>query len=236
MHEPVGTRISPIDHAWLRYDAYVFDIDGTLLNSKDLVHYHAFQGALREVYGCTRDITEVQLHGNTDIGILRATTRLSGIEDGHFEARLQDALQWMRGSVRENHAGFRPEVCPSIKAMLESLSERGKLLGVATGNLEDVGWPKLEAAGLKRYFHFGSFSDCAEQRTEIFSNAVAEVRRRRGPQATVCFVGDTPNDIDAAKRNGCPVIAVATGIHPFEQLLALAPDFCLRCCDDLFTA
>jgi phosphoglycolate phosphatase len=224
------------DPPWLSYDAYVFDIDGTLLNARDHVHYHSFQGALREIYGCDRDITEVPLQGNTDIGILRATTRLSGIEDNVFEERLQDALTWMRTSTAKKVADFRAEACPSIPAMLSLLRDRGKLLGVATGNLEEVGWPKLAAAGLKHYFQFGCFSDHHEQRADIFRNAAAEARRRLGQGATVCFVGDTPNDIDAARRNGCPVIAVATGVHRLETLQALSPDYCLRSCEDLFTA
>lgn len=224
------------DAPWLDFDAYVFDIDGTLLNGRDLVHYHSFQGALREVYGCSRDITEVPLHGNTDIGILRATTRLGGIDDAVFEERLQDALAWMRTNTAKNTAGFRAEVCPSIPVLLEILQERGKLLGVATGNLEEVGWPKLAAAGLKHYFKFGCFSDLHEQRTDIFRNAAFEARKRLGPAATVCFIGDTPNDIEAARRNDCAVIAVATGIHPYETLHALSPDFCLRSCEELFTA
>jgi phosphoglycolate phosphatase-like HAD superfamily hydrolase len=233
-----SSNIKPLngDARWLAYDAYIFDIDGTLLNGRDRVHYNSFQSALREVYGCQRDISEVPLHGNTDIGILRATTRLGGIEDSVFEARLQEALAWMRASTAKNVAGFRAEACPSIPAMLAILHERGKLLGVATGNLEEVGWPKLAAAGLKHYFKFGCFSDHHEQRADIFRNAAAEARRRLGPDASVCFIGDTPNDIDAAQRNHCPVIAVATGIHTYETLHALSPDFCLRSCDELFTA
>jgi phosphoglycolate phosphatase-like HAD superfamily hydrolase len=235
-NNPQGLRHLSSDVRWLAFDAYVFDIDGTLLNGRDHVHYNSFQGALREVYGCDRDITEVPLHGNTDIGILRATTRLCGIEDSVFEARLQEALSWMRTSTSKNVDGFRAEACPSIPAVLATLHGRGKLLGVATGNLEQVGWPKLAAAGLKHYFQFGCFSDHHEQRVDIFRNAASEVWRRLGPEATICFVGDTPNDIDAARRNHCPVIAVATGIHSHKTLQALSPDFCLRSCDELFTA
>jgi len=221
---------------WLAFDAYVFDIDGTLLNSRDLVHYRAFQGALKDVFQCERDITEVPVHGNTDIGILRATTQLSGVSEGRFNELLPEALRQMRKSVHETRDGFRAEVCPSIVAVLETLKARGKVLGVATGNLEAIGWRKLEAAQLKQYFNFGSFSDRHEHRSEIFLAAIEESRRRLGPHASVCFVGDTPNDIRAAKANQCPVIAVATGIYPFAELESLGPDFCLRCCDDLFTA
>jgi len=243
------------DPPWLAYDCYVFDIDGTLLNSRDLVHYRAFQTALRDVYGCTRDVSEVPVHGNTDIGILRATVRLCCIDDQTFEERLHEALAAMRRSAHANTIDFRLEICPAIPKLLETLRQRGKLLGVATGNLADIGWPKLASAQLKHYFNFGSFSDLApsdspypttasitrrgsvyEQRSEIFANAVREARRLLGPQARVCFVGDTPIDISAAKANDCPIIAVATGIYSFEQLSKLEPDFCVPCCADLFTA
>ncbi len=219
---------------WLSYDAYVFDIDGTLLNSRDLVHYRAFQTALSEIYHCNRDVSEVPVHGNTDIGILRATTRLCGVDDATFERLLPEALACMRRSAHANTIDFRIEVCPSIPRMLETLRHHGKLVGVATGNLEEIGWPKLQAGGLKQYFKFGSFSDHNEQRSEIFRSAVAEARRRLGPQASVCFVGDTPIDISAAKANHCPIIAVATGIYPLDQLSPLSPDYCVPCCNELF--
>lgn len=219
---------------WLRFDAYVFDIDGTLLNSRDLVHYRAFKSVLRDVYGCERDITEVPLHGNTDIGILRATTKLAGIDDEEFARELPRALAGMRDVVISTAAEFCAEVCPSIPAFLELLKERGKMLGVATGNLEEIGWPKLEAAGLRSFFQFGAFSDHHERRTDIFCTAVKTARARAGASASVCFVGDTPSDIEAAHENNCPIIAVATGIYPFERLQPLGPDFCLRSCDELF--
>ncbi len=243
----LNSRRTSRDAPWLAFDAYVFDIDGTLLNSRDLVHYHAFQTALRNVYGCTRDVSEVPVHGNTDIGILRATASLCGIVSGAFERCLPEALAAMRRSAHANTIDFRLEVCPGISRLLETLRQRGKLLGVATGNLAEIGWPKLASAHLKQYFNFGSFSDLApsaavadapwyEERSEIFANAAAEARRLLGSDARVCFVGDTPIDVSAAKANHCPIIAVATGIYPFDQLSKIQPDFCVRCCADLFTA
>ena len=35
---------------WNGFAAYLFDIDGTLLNSRDGVHYNAFHSALRETF------------------------------------------------------------------------------------------------------------------------------------------------------------------------------------------
>lgn len=221
--------------AWLSYDAYIFDIDGTLLSSAGLVHYNAFQAALRDIYGCDRDITEVPLQGNTDIGILRATTRLGGISDDVFAEKLQTALSHIRVHAQKHRHKITTKLCPSIPEMVRLLHSEGKLLGLATGNLEVIGWMKVEIAGLREYFQFGAFSDHHEKRSEIFATALAEARRRLGNHARVCFIGDTPADVEAAHANGCAVISVATGIHPYEQLQALSPEFCLRCCDELLT-
>ena len=53
---------------WWNFDAYLFDIDGTLVNAHGRVHYNSFHTALREVSGCEGRIDSVPVHGNTDIG------------------------------------------------------------------------------------------------------------------------------------------------------------------------
>ena len=50
----------------------------------------------------------------------------------------------------------------------------------------------------------------------------------RSEEAALCVVGDTPNDIQAARANGLKVIAVATGIYSYEKLAAEQPDMLLR--------
>ena len=70
---------------WWNFDAYLFDIDGTLVNSHGRVHYESFHTALREVYGCEGRIDPVPIHGNTDIGILRAALEYHGKVPSDFE-------------------------------------------------------------------------------------------------------------------------------------------------------
>ena len=218
---------------WIEADAYLFDIDGTLLNTRDAVHYYAFLNAIRDVFGVEPSIDGVPVHGNTDIGILRAVVTRAGMPPAEFEARLPRALQQMCAEVETYAAHMQAELCPSVEQLLQTLSQAGKLLGVASGNLQSIGWAKLQAAGLRSYFDFGSFSDQAEFRSEIFRNAVAEARKRLGGSARVCVVGDTPSDIKAARQLNLPIIAVATGIYSRDQLLAYDPDVCVPCCSDL---
>lgn len=217
----------------LDFDAYLFDIDGTLLNSRDGVHYHAFHSALRNIYGCELTIESVQVHGNTDIGILRDVLRLHGISDQAFRDGLQDALTHMGEQADQNKTDMRPEICPGIRELLALLAERNKLLGIVSGNLEPIGWRKLEAAGIRQYFTIGSFSDRNDTRPEIYRWGMNEARRILGPDARVCFIGDTPADIRAARALNTPIIAVATGIYSADELGSLAPDLCLTCFQDV---
>jgi phosphoglycolate phosphatase len=221
---------------WMSYDAYLFDIDGTLLRTRDLVHYNALNRAMREVYGKDTTIDGVQYHGMTDLGILRAALGQVGVTAEEFERKLPEALALVCQDVEKNASRLNPQVCDAIPAVLEKLSGAGKLLGLASGNLESVGWHKIGAAGLRQFFTFGVFSDHQEQREQIFGQAVTQVKKRVGNNATVCFVGDTPNDIRAAHAAGAQIISVCTGVYRREDLLALQPDLCVASCAELMQA
>jgi phosphoglycolate phosphatase len=213
---------------WDRFDAYLFDIDGTLLNCSDATHYFAFCHALRMITGRELTLEGVTAHGNTDIGILRDALALAGGSDHEWRPRLAEIRDAMCGYVE----GRRHEVCaaalPQVREVLTRLRANGALLGVATGNLERIGRIKLHQAGLCDLFDFGAFSDITEFRVDTFRNGIAAVREKRGESATVCIVGDTPADVQAAHNNDVPVIAVATGIHSYEQLAETRPELCLH--------
>jgi len=220
---------------WKDSDAYLFDIDGTLLLSKDRTHRYALHRAMLDVYGVETTIDGIAYHGKTDVGILRATLERAGIATDVINQRMPDALEVVRRDAAEKAERFTPNVLPGIREVLDLLRGSGKLLGVASGNLELVGWLKLKAAGLQDYFSFGRFADECELRDDIFRAAVAEARRRLGPEATVCFVGDTPDDVRAARSAGGRIIAVGTGIFKVEDLASHGPDALISCCGELFT-
>lgn len=212
---------------WDAYDAYLFDIDGTLVCCEDAVHYYAFLAALRLLAGRNLDLSGVTTHGNTDIGILRDALTLAGLADQDWRPRIAEACAAMGAFVKQHQNEFNALALPGARQVLAHLRGRGAWLSVATGNLERIGRLKLERSGLLRYFHAGTFSDPFEAREDVFRHAVACVCGTMGSKAAICAVGDTPADISAARASGIDVIAVATGVHRREELLAGSPSLCL---------
>jgi phosphoglycolate phosphatase-like HAD superfamily hydrolase len=122
---------------------------------------------------------------------------------------------------------------PGVEDALAHLARKGALLGVATGNLEMIGWIKIEQAGLREWFRFGGFSDHFPIRAELVGDAARKARELAKPNASICVVGDTPRDIEAAHANQLPVIAVATGNFSFDTLLEGRPELCASSLADL---
>lgn len=217
-----------LSRAWDGFDAYLFDIDGTLLHCEDAVHYFAFCHTLSAVGQRPLNLDGVVTHGNTDLGILRDAFRLGGVEDAGWRPRLDEIYERMGSEVEANRGKFRIHVLPGVREVLTHLRSRGAMLSTATGNFARIGEAKLQACGLWNFFDLGGWSDGFETRAEVFRAALAGVRARVGEGAAVCVFGDTPADVQAAHENGLQVVAVATGIYAFEQLEAKAPELCVR--------
>lgn len=218
---------------WDAFDAYLFDIDGTLLHCRDAVHYFAFCEVLTSVVGRPITLEGIVAHGNTDPGILRDALLHAGIAEEIWRPRLPELLEGVRQRVRQRSTEMCVEVLPGVREVIGRLLQAGALLGVATGNLQAIGRLKLEFAGLGHHFGVGGWSDDCECRHEVFAAALREVRDLLGKQASVCLIGDTPADVVAAKRNGMAVVAVATGIYSEDELRKERPNLCLRSLEQL---
>jgi phosphoglycolate phosphatase len=221
---------------WDAQDAYLFDIDGTLLRSRDRIHVNSIASSVQRVTGFEVTLAGIALQGNTDTAILREACRQAGVPADVLEAQTGAILEAMCATVAEQRHALELMLMPGVEDALRHLAGRGALLGVATGNLELIGWMKIEQAGLREWFRFGGFSDRFPDRAELVAHAASKAREMAGAQAHVCVVGDTPRDIEAAHANSLPVIAVATGRSSFDELLSHAPEACAASLAELLAA
>ena len=221
---------------WDEYDAYLFDIDGTLLRDPGRVHYNAFSKACHAVLGHPLPLDQVKVSGSTDPRILRDAFAAAGITDECWRPHQSRLLEAICAVVEQDADQMQLTIMPGVVEALGHLAARRKWLGVATGNLEAIGWLKLERTGLREHFTFGGFSDAHEHRADMIAAAADAARNLAGTDASIVVVGDTPSDINAARANHLPIIAVATGHSSFDSLLEHAPEICAETLGALLAA
>src|SRR3954462_6665015 len=111
----------------IRADAYFFDIDGTLLVTRDLVHWNGLHQAMLEVYGVDTTIEGIPYHGKTAGAILRMALNRGGVTESTFYEKLPSARAGVCREESTNVAGILPEVCPAVPQLLSEIAQRTKL-------------------------------------------------------------------------------------------------------------
>lgn len=208
--------------------ACLFDIDGTLLASGG-AGKAALESAFTEEFGVTLR-GQIPYSGRTDRAISRDLLRLHEIDESPenwhklrtgYLARLPDCLHRHNGCV-----------LPGILSLLQILKGRDDIaLGLLTGNVRAGAHVKLGHFGLFDHFAFGGFGDLHFDRDDVAREALAEARTHLGADVLperIWVIGDTPLDVRCARAIGARVVAVATGVHTFDQLEETAPDLTLR--------
>lgn len=196
----------------------LFDIDGTLLHAPG--GRAAFAQAFKEAFDWEQGVEHINFYGATDLNVFRGICVERGVEptpdmERAFFERLAPALN-SRLAVNP------PTLFPNVENVLGEVSKHWKL-GLVTGNIEATAWAKLHHAGIAHYFDFGGFGCTHADRAEIARQAL-KASGIQHPEK-VFLIGDTPNDINAAKVNGFIAIAVATGGFDFQTLEKSGADF-----------
>jgi phosphoglycolate phosphatase-like HAD superfamily hydrolase len=207
----------------------LFDIDGTLVNSLG-AGKAALESAMMSVYGETGPIASFDFHGRTDPAIVRGLLRAVGWPDADIEAGFDATWGAYLAALDRELMGRDGQVRPmtGVKELLGAVDEDARFApGLVTGNMEGGARRKLEAAGLAGRFEFGAYGSDSEWREDLPPLARERAQRRYDrsfDMKMAVVVGDTPEDIRCARANGARALAVSTGRHSVEELLAHGPD------------
>lgn len=197
----------------MRYDTYIFDLDGTLLNTlQDLaasVNY-----ALSQYQMPTHDIDAVRSFVGNGVRLLMERATPDGAQNAQFEAVFATFRQhYMKHSLDTT----RPY--DGIPEMLRELKRQGKRLAVVSN--------KFYAATQELVAHFFPEIEVAigEHESEGIRkkpapDTVYEALRQLGVgKENAVYVGDSDVDLMTARNSGLPCISVLWGFRDRDFLL-----------------
>jgi phosphoglycolate phosphatase len=216
----------------------LFDIDGTLLLTGGIGKI-SFNKAFEKIFSIPDVWKNTAPQGKTDpeifLEIIGAHLNRPLLEDEYLKL----CSVYVENVERELPKARNFISMPGVMELIPALAKESDkfLMGIETGNIEEVAYLKLRHLGLLECFNFGGFGSDHEERSEIISIALQRAARILAEEINpknVFVIGDAPQDILAAKANSCVSIAVATGpAFTKEQLAELNPDYLLDDLSDL---
>ncbi len=209
----------------------LFDIDGTLLISRGIGR-QAKRQAMQECFGMTGDLDNHVFGGKTDWGIvaeLLAPYGLSSADIGRAMPAYETVMARHMRAIRDR---YQAAALPHAMELVHALRGRDDtLLGIVTGNTSKTAAIKLEMAGYDpAWFQLGAFGNESAERDDLARLALQRARDQAGlaiKAGDVVVIGDTPDDIQAARAIDAIAVAVCTGYVPRDQLIGADPDFLL---------
>jgi len=192
-----------------RFDAIVFDWDGTLLDSTA-----AIAGAIR---GAAADL------GLPDPGPERAAQviglgLMQALSIAVPELPAERAAEFSERYRFHYLAGERGlQLFPHARELLGELRARGQRLAIATGKTRAGLDRALDSLGLAAQFDACRCAD--ESEAKPHPRMLLDLARMlRAEPARMMMVGDTTHDLQMAAAAGAAAVAVTHGAHPADVL------------------
>jgi HAD superfamily hydrolase (TIGR01509 family) len=187
-----------------RIDAVLLDIDGTLVDSND-AHARAWVDTLAQ-FG--HDVPLERVRSLIGKGGDKLLIQAAGIEKDSPEGKRIDearADRFMRG--------YLPHIKPVARArdLLARMREDGLTLVVATSAKKAEMDALLDICGATDLVHAETSSDDAEKSKPDPDIIVAALHKANAAPTAALMLGDTPYDVEAARRAGVDALAVRSG-------------------------
>jgi len=190
-------------------DAVLFDLDGTLLDSIELI---------LESYLFTLDAHALPPRTAADILAGLGTTLEDQFIRWGYADRVEALVQtYIDFNLREHDRLVKPY--PGLDAIVRDLRAAGTPLGLVTSKRRRGGEMGLRALGLAQAFDVTIYGDEVE-RPKPDPDPVYRALRGLSlePSERVTFVGDAVHDVEAGRAAGIHTIAVSWGAGRREEL------------------
>jgi HAD superfamily hydrolase (TIGR01509 family) len=182
----------------------ILDVDGTLVDSND-AHAHAWVAAFASA-GITVAFDRVRRA--IGMGGDKLMPTVAGItEDSPAGTRISKR----RGEIFQRD--YLPHVRPFalVRELLQRLKAEGFTLAVASSAKDEELDPLLARANVRDLIQTTTSSDDAEESKPEADIVRAALTRAKSSPESALMLGDTPYDVEAARRAGLAVVALECG-------------------------
>lgn len=194
----------------MQIKAVIFDIDGTLVDSNEL-HVTAWDQVFRDA-GHTLD--RKLLHEHIGKGGDKYVPALLPNATEEEQQRLRDAHKRLfTGSYIKQVQPF-----PGARELLRKVSDSGRKVVLATSASAEELETHVETLGAADIIDGNTNKDEVEESKPAPDVFLAALETAGVGASEAIVVGDTPYDVEAARRSGLAAVAVRSGGFPDEAL------------------
>jgi phosphoglycolate phosphatase len=210
--EPAGAAALHAGERMFDVSAIAFDLDGTLLDT-----VHDIAGAVNALLAelgyppCATDEIRT-LIGKGMPNLVRRSLALARDEPpaAITDAVIADALPRLQAHYG-TRLGRETEIFAGVIEGLDRLRAMGFPLAVVTNKAARFVQPHLDLAGIGDYFALLVGGDTLPTRKPAPGPLLHAAAHFGIPPARLLMVGDSGNDVDAARAAGCPVLVLPYG-------------------------
>ena len=209
----------------------LFDLDGTLIDTTDLIlrsFQHAFDRHLPGRLPSRESI--VATFGTSLPGVLNEMAAAEGHES---PAELGAELLATYRQFQHVHHDSLIQPFPGVREMLLALKGDGHRLGLVTSKMEEFARRGLRLVGLEPFLEVAVFHDDTTRHKPDPEPLLLAVSRAGENASDVIYVGDSTHDIVAGRAAGMRTVAVLWGPFEPDVLAAAGPDFTVATPGDL---
>lgn len=202
--------------------AIFFDLDGTLVDSvPDLTA--AVNVMLRQLGLPAREEAQVRTWvGNGMDNLLHRA--LTNDMAGQAEPELFARAKPLYKTAYADHISVYSELYPGVREGLAGLRDAGFPMACVTNKLVEFALPLLNQLGISHFFATVVGGECIPRPKPAPDALLLCAERLEVPVDRGLMVGDSLNDVGAARNAGCSVVCVPYGYNHGRDIREARPD------------
>ena len=193
------------------YPAYLFDLDGTLVDSAPDINGALNVALERAGYPPVDEDSTRNWVGYGSRVLLEQALKHHGAETLIADAPTMARLVKTFIDHYSAHIADKSHPYDGVVDALYGLKQRGARLAIVTNKLGILSRQLLEALRLDEFFDALVCGDTLPQRKPDAEPARHACRMLNTAQNDALFVGDSITDVETARAAGCPIVCVRAG-------------------------